>query len=47
MNAEEHIAKARELAAQAPNYRFEDFTPADCYARANYHLLLALLEQAP
>lgn len=45
MNAEYHIEKAREIAAHAPNFRDDDLTPADCYARANYHLLLALLER--
>ena len=44
MNADEHIEKAHEWVSRVPGYRSEDYTPADCYARANYHLLLALIE---
>lgn len=45
MTVDERIEKAREWASRAPSYRLEDYTPADCYARANYHLLMALLER--
>lgn len=44
MNASEHVKKAEEWARRAPTYRAEEYTPADVYARANYHLLLAITE---
>jgi len=45
VNVDEHIEAARKWAAESPNYRSMDMSPADCYAKANYHLLLAILEK--
>jgi hypothetical protein len=43
MTIDEHMAAAKRWAEQAPKCRIEDYTIADCYAKANWHLLMALL----